>query len=257
MEASGTSGQKASVNGVINFSILDGWWAEGCDQTNGWAIGTNEEYSTYQEQDREDSKSIYRTLENKVIPTFYDIDEKTGIPEHWVEMMKNSIMTTGGKYSTARMLVDYTENLYMPLINITNEYYSDLNNVAEYASWKKELYCNWENILIEQTDNPENLAIDAGEVIEVRCKVTLPNIDKENVRVEVYCGKISDDGNVEEIKVIPMKLIGEEEEYKRYEYSAKVSLSSGGNYGYTFRVMPVHPMLLDSENLDLVKWIEI
>ena len=256
MEASGTSGQKASVNGVPNFSVLDGWWAEGYDQTNGWAIGTDTEYSTYQEQDREDSKSIYRTLENKIVPDFFEKDEKTGLPEKWIEIMKNSIITTGGKYSTARMLVDYTERLYMPLIDITKKYYSELDKVVEYTSWKKELYSNWDNILIEQDDNPENLSIDAGENIEVRCKVTLPNISKDNIRVEVYCGKISDEGNVEEIKIIPMKLIGEEEQYKRYEYSSKVSLSTGGNYGYTFRVMPVHPMLLDSENLDLVKWIE-
>ena len=256
MEASGTSGQKASVNGVPNFSVLDGWWAEGYDQTNGWAIGTDTEYNTYQEQDREDSKSIYRTLENKIVPNFFEKDERTGLPEKWIEIMKNSIITTGGKYSTARMLVDYTEKLYMPLINITKKYYSELDKVVEYTSWKKELYSNWDNILIEQNDNPENLSIDAGENIEVRCKVTLPNISKDNIRVEVYCGKISDEGNVEEIKIIPMKLIGEEEQYKRYEYSSKVSLSTGGNYGYTFRVMPVHPMLLDSENLDLVKWIE-
>ena len=73
--------------------------------------------------------------------------------------------------------------------------------------------------------------------------------------VQVYCGRISDDGRVEEIKVVPMNLVGEEKEYRRYEYKAKVSLTSGGNYGYTFRVMPTNEMLLDSENLDLVKWI--
>ena len=126
MEASGTSGQKASVNGVINFSILDGWWAEGYDQTNGWSIGTNQEYSSYQEQDLADSQSIYKTLESKIIPMYYD-KNNNGISDRWLETMKNSIITTGGKYSTARMLVDYTTKLYMPLINLTNEYYSNLD----------------------------------------------------------------------------------------------------------------------------------
>lgn len=255
MEASGTSGQKASVNGVINFSVLDGWWAEGYDQTNGWTIGTDAEYSSYNIQDAADSQSIYKTLENKIIPTFFNRPSDEKPSEEWMKIMKQSIITTGGKYSTARMLVDYTEKLYIPLINLYNKYYSNLENASKYSSWKKHITTNWDNILIEQTDNPENIKIEAGEAIEVSCKVTLPNIEKEDVRVEVYCGKISDDGRVEDTVVIPMKLIAEEKEYKRYTYTAKISLSSGGNYGYTFRVMPTNEMLLDSENLNLVKWI--
>ena len=254
MEASGTSGQKASVNGVVNFSVLDGWWAEGYDQTNGWSIGTNEEYISYKEQDTADSQSIYRTLENKIIPIFYERNEN-GISEKWLEYMKNSIITTGGKYSTARMLVDYTKNLYMPLIKQFNEYYSNLEKVVEYSTWKKDLNSNWNNILVEQVDNPESTTIDAGDVIEVRCNVTLPNISEDHIKVEVYCGKISDEGTVEDIMVVPMDLVSVEEEYKRYHYKANISISSGGNYGYTFRVMPKHDMLLDSENLNLVKWI--
>ena len=255
MEASGTSGQKASVNGVINFSILDGWWAEGYDQTNGWSIGTNQEYSSYQEQDLADSQSIYKTLESKIIPMYYD-KNNNGISDRWLETMKNSIITTGGKYSTARMLVDYTTKLYMPLINLTNYYYSNLDNAVRYTTWKKDLYTNWKNITIEQEDNPENINIDAGDSIEVRCNVTIPNLNKEDIRVEAYCGKVSDNGIVEDVIVVPMKLVSEEEQYKRYHYYAKISLVSGGNYGYTFRVMPQNEMLLDSENLDLVKWIE-
>ena len=255
MEASGTSGQKASVNGVINFSVLDGWCAEGYDQTNGWTIGTDKEYSSYAEQDIADSQSMYKTLETKIIPTFYNRPSEYEPSEEWMKIMKQSIITTGGKYSTARMLVDYTNNLYIPLINLYNEHFSKLDEAAEFTSWKKHVKDNWDNILIEQTDNPENVRIDAGEAIEVGCKVTLPNLEKEDIKVEVYCGKISDDGRVENITVVPMKFVSEEKEYKRYTYTAKISLSTGGNYGYTFRVMPTNEMLLDSENLDLVKWI--
>ena len=256
MEASGTSGQKASVNGVINFSVLDGWWAEGYDQTNGWIIGTDAEYTSYTEQDIADSASIYKTLENKLIPMFFNKPQKNGYSEEWMETMKQSILTTGGKYSTARMLVDYTEQLYIPLINLYNNHYTNLEDAASYSHWKHQIKANWKDITIEQLENPENIKIDAGEKIEVSCKVTLPNIEKEDIRVEVYCGKISDDGRVEDIKIVPMKLVEEETEYRRYKYTAKVALSSGGNYGYTFRVMPTNKMLLDSENLDLVKWIE-
>ena len=255
MEASGTSGQKASVNGVVNFSVLDGWWAEGYDQTNGWSIGTNQEYSSYQEQDIADSESIYRTLENKIIPMFFDRNEQ-GISDKWVETMKNSIITTGGKYSTARMLVDYTNKLYMPLINLTNEHFNILERAVEFTSWKKDIKTNWNNITIEQEDNPENINIDAGDSIEVRCNVTIPNLKIEDIEVQVYCGKVSDNGIVEDVLIEPMKLIESEEDYKRYHYSAKIRLQTGGNYGYTFRVMPKHEMLLDSENLNLVKWIE-
>ena len=255
MEASGTSGQKASVNGVVNFSVLDGWWAEGYDQTNGWTIGTDKEYRSYAEQDIADSQSMYKTLETKIIPTFYNRPSENEPSEEWMKIMKQSIITTGGKYSTARMLVDYTNNLYIPLINLYDEHFSKLDEAAEFTSWKKHVKDNWDNILIEQTDNPENVRIDAGEAIEVGCKVTLPNLEKEDIRVEVYCGKISDEGRVENITVVPMKFVSEEKEYKRYTYTARISLSTGGNYGYTFRVMPTNKMLLDSENLDLVKWI--
>ena len=255
MEASGTSGQKASVNGVINFSVLDGWWAEGYEQTNGWIIGTDAEYSSYTEQDIADSASIYKTLETKIIPMYFNKNDKNSYSEQWMETMKQSIITTGGKYSTARMLVDYTEQLYIPLINLYNEHYSNLEDAASFSHWKHQIKANWKDITIEQSDNPENVKIDAGEQIEVSCKVTLPNIEKEDIRVEVYCGKISDDGRVEDVTVVPMKLVEEEAEYRRYTYNAKISLASGGNYGYTFRVMPTNEMLLDSENLDLVKWI--
>ena len=254
MEASGTSGQKASVNGVINFSVLDGWWAEGYNQENGWTIGTNAEYNSYEEQDIADSQSMYRTLEDKIIPTYYNKNEE-GISPKWIRIMKNSIISTGGKYSTARMLVDYTNNLYMPLCNLTKKYYQNVDTVAEYNLWKKNLYINWKDIKITQTNNLDNITIDAGNNIEVKCEVELPNIDLDNITVECYYGKILDNGIVENVSIIPMKLTGKDEENKKYEYITKIELKTGGNYGYTFRVMPKHEMLLDSENLNLVKWI--
>ena len=254
MEASGTSGQKASVNGVINFSVLDGWWAEGYNQENGWTIGTNAEYNSYEEQDIADSQSMYRTLEDKIIPTYYNKNEE-GISPKWIRIMKNSIISTGGKYSTARMLVDYTNNLYMPLCNLTKKYYKNVDTVAEYNLWKKNLYINWKDIKITQTNNLDNITIDAGNNIEVKCEVELPNVDLDNITVECYYGKILDNGIVENVSIIPMKLTEKDEESKKYEYTIKIELKTGGNYGYTFRVMPKHEMLLDAENLNLVKWV--
>ena len=255
MEASGTSGQKASVNGTINFSISDGWWAEGYNSKNGWLIGTNEQYSSYDAQDTADSESIYHTLENKIVPMYYDKDEN-GISKRWMDYMKNSIMSTGGKYSTSRMVVDYVEKLYMPLCDLSNKYFDNLEEVTSYNAWKNELISNWNNIKIHQMSNLENITMDAGNNIDVSCSVELLNIDKDSVEVQVYYGKILDNGVVKSMQIIPMKFKENvENKDNTYLYNAKIELTTGGNYGYTFRVMPKNKMLLDPANLDLVKWI--
>lgn len=253
MEASGTSGEKASVNGVVNFSILDGWWAEGYNQKNGWAIGTNAEYYSYEEQDKADSDSIYTILENKIIPAYYN--QENGISKDWISYMKNSIISTGGNYSMARMITDYTSKLYIPLCNLTNKYFNNLELVTDYNRVKEDLYSNWNDIEITQNNNLDNISMDAGKNIEVSCNVKLPNINVENIEAQVYYGKILDNGTIENISIIPMNLVNSNTEEKVYTYNAKIELKTGGNYGYTFRVMPKHEMLLDSANLNLVKWI--
>ena len=112
-EASGTSGEKAALNGLPNFSVLDGWWAEGYNGKNGWAIGEGREYTNPDEQDWNDAQSLYNTLEQQVVPLYYDRDSE-GVPQGWVEMMKEAIMTLAPVFSTRRMLKDYTEELYVP-----------------------------------------------------------------------------------------------------------------------------------------------
>ena len=188
------------------------------------------------------------------MPTYYDRN-KENIPEKWVKIMKNSIISTGGRFSTSRMLVDYVEKLYMPLCDLYNTYYSKLESVAEFNSWKEDLYRNWEDIKISQENNLDNITIDAGNYIDVKCKVTLPNISINNIQAQVYYGKIEDNGVVDDIQVIPMELQDGDKENKVYKFTAKIKLVNGGEYGYTFRVMPKHEMILDPENLNLVKWI--
>ena len=247
MEASGTSGQKASVNGVINFSVLDGWWAEAYNQKNGWRIGYNSDYESYEAQDVTDSQDMYDTLENKIIPIYYEKD-KNGMSKKWIEIMKESIISTGGNYSTARMVTDYADQYYMPLCKLYHKYYEDLSNVAEFNSWKKDTYNSWKDVSITQSNNLDNITIDAGNCIEVKCQVELANINPENIMVECYYGKILENGVVEDIQIIPMK-------YKNGEYETKIELKTGGNYGYTFRMMPKHEMLLEPENMNLIKWV--
>ena len=254
MEASGTSGEKASANGVVNFSVLDCWWAEGYDGTNGWAIGTNATYDSYEAQDKADSSSIYHILENKIIPAYYNKDSK-GLSKEWVKYMKNSIKTTAGKYSTSRMLVDYVNQLYMPLANLTNKSFATLEQVSDYCKWKKEMRLNWDKIKITQQPVVDNLNYDAGAKLTVNCEVQLPNIDENSVEVQVYFGQMLDNGVVKNEAVVPMKKVGVNEETKALCYEATLDLKNGGNFGYTFRVMPKHEMLIESENLDLVKWM--
>ena len=257
LEASGTSGQKAAINGVINFSVLDGWWAEGYNQKNGWTIGTNAKYQSYDTQDDADSRGMYDTLENKIIPMYYEKNEK-GYSDTWVRIMKNTIESNAGRFSTARMLDDYTTKFYMPLCNLHNKYYTDLPKVTRYNEWKEKLYSNWDDIKIRQDkNNYDDITVDAGNKIEVSCYVRLPNelISINDIDAEVYYGKITSEGVVDDITIIPMKVVEEDEVNLEYKFNAKIELKSGGDYGYTFRVIPKNKMILNPMNLDLIKWI--
>ncbi len=258
LEASGTSGQKAAINGVINFSVLDGWWAEAYNQKNGWAIGSNTKYQSYEEQDEEDAKSLYNTLENRIIPMYYSKNEK-GYSDEWLKMMKNSIVSNAWKFSTARMLQDYLQKIYMPVCNLGKEYYQDLQNVIEFEEWKNVVSKQWKNIkLIQSESNYNDITVDAGNKINVECYVELPNdlIKESDIEVQVYYGKITEQGVVDDIQITTMELEkSKEKEKNKYKYSAKIELKTGGDYGYTFRVIPKNNMILDSTNLDLIKWI--
>ena len=193
-------------------------------------------------------------LENKIIPAYYN-KQQDGISKEWLSLMKNSIISTGGNYSTARMLVDYTKQLYIPLCNLTNNYFRNLELVTDFNRVKDQIYANWDDIKITQKNNLDNISIDAGNNINVACVVTLPNINVENIEAQVYYGKILDNGTIEKIGIIPMELVSRDDEKKEYTFETKIELKTGGNYGYTFRVMPKHEMLLDSANMNLIKWI--
>ncbi len=175
--------------------------------------------------------------------------------------MKNSIESNAGKYSTSRMLEDYTSKLYIPLCNISRKYYSDLSEVTRYNEWKEKLYNNWEDIEIRQDkSNYDDIIVDAGNKIDVNCYVKLPNelINIENIEAQVYYGKITEKGVVEDIQVIPMELVKDSKTKKdklEYKFTAKIEMKSGGDYGYTFRVVPKNDMLINSMNLGLIKWI--
>ncbi len=114
-EASGTSGQKAALNGVLNFSILDGWWSEGFDGENGWAIGTLEEFNNPQAQDDADAESLYQILENEIIPLYYQ-RSADGLPSEWLRRVKHAIQTLAPRFSMRRMVKEYVNDMYLPAL---------------------------------------------------------------------------------------------------------------------------------------------
>ena len=254
MEASGTSGEKASVNGVLNFSVLDGWWCEGYNGENGWTIGTNAQFDSYEEQDKADSNSLYHTLETKIIPAYYNKNE-SGISDEWVNLMKNSIKSTAGKYSTSRMVIEYMTELYYPLIELRRNYFNDVEKVKSFSEWKKFVREKWDKIKINQDRNIDNARLAAGSQITVTCEVEFPEIDEASADIQVYFGQFLDNGTVRNVYTETMNKIGYNENNHKYIYEAVLDLKSGGNYGYTFRVMPRHEMLVDQEDMNLIKWI--
>lgn len=253
LEASGTSGEKAGLNGVLNLSILDGWWFEGYDGQNGWAIGDETEYSNYEIQDNADSQSIYNTLENEIIPLYYDKSDMSQ-NKKWITHMKNSIKSVGGIYNTGRMVVDYTEQLYVPQINLTKSGKYSNENVTEFLEWEKKIRENWNNITIESVNSLADVSTNAGDLIEMKCLVNLGNISTEDVSVELFYGKFDDTNKIIDSNYINMELTNKVEDNK-YEYSTKISMNNGGNYGYTFRIMPTNPLLINQQDLALCKWI--
>jgi starch phosphorylase len=133
-EASGTSGEKAALNGVLNFSVLDGWWREGYNGRNGWAIGTEREYNDPNEQDAADAESLYSTLENEIVPLYYNIRTTDGLPGEWIARMKESIRTLAPQFSMQRMLREYMSQMYLPALQAkTPDVEGETSQVSEKA----------------------------------------------------------------------------------------------------------------------------
>ncbi|NMA67023.1 MAG: glycosyltransferase family 1 protein [Clostridiaceae bacterium] len=255
LEASGTSGQKASINGVLNFSILDGWWQEGYNGSNGWAIGKDAEYSNEHQQDDADSKSLYEILEREIIPLFYERDEN-GIPTKWVKYMKASIKSLAPVYGTHRMVKDYTEKLYLPAaIRTVKIIDSQYELVKKLVSWKEHVIKNWDQVFISANQDIHGLtshSILSGQRLILSATVHLGAFQPEDVIVEAYYGSINND-RIVNAKTKEMKQIRQVDN-SEYYYECEIVLQDGGEYGYTFRTIPRHPNLMNKFDMSLIKW---
>ena len=257
LEASGTSGQKVCINGVINFSILDGWWCEGYNGKNGWAIGDETFNGNEYYQDNADSESIYSILENQIIPLYYYRNEY-GVPVKWVAVMKESIKSLAYQYSTHRMVQEYTRKMYLPSIErsilVSADDYAQSRALA---SWKADMEKNWPQVQITADRNmnqPTEMETVSGETVTITAVVYLGPIDPSNVKVELYFGNMGKSGALDNTAVEEMEIV-EKLDGGTFRYSARITLEEGGEYGYTFRVLPYHPGLIDKFETGLIRWV--
>lgn len=256
MEASGTSGQKAGLNGNINFSILDGWWCEGYNTKNGFKIGDETEYPSYELQDISDSNDIYSVLENEIIPLFYNREH--GVPNNWIELMKESIKTVSPNYSSSRMILDYLNKIYLHLINKqTDDLYSKVDNVIKFGEYKNNLKNNWNTISILWDDAEEEINTISQKQITLKCSVISKNIDVSGIDIQVYFGKIDGHAHIIEPQIKSMEqIIIEESNTNESKFKVVFHIENGGEYAYTFRVVPKNDMIISDNDLNLVKWFE-
>ena len=255
LEASGTSGQKAGLNGVINLSVLDGWWREGYNGNNGWAIGSETVYQNEMYQDNADSDSLYEILENSLIPLYYDRNEK-GIPVKWVQVMKESVKSLASRFSTHRMLQDYASKLYMPaMIRASNILQQDCMLLRQLVEWKSKIYDNWQAVNIEAGDVTGRIHKEVGEIVYPEVVVSLGGLSPEDVTVEFYY--TVEDAGEELCKGEFLTLnLSEEISPGTYKYKGELCLADSGEYNYSFRILPSHPLLSDKFDLRLVKWAD-
>jgi starch phosphorylase len=237
LEASGTSGMKAAANGVLNVSILDGWWAEGYSEQVGWAIGQGEEFQDAAYQDMVESQALYNVLEYDVIPCYYE--HKNGkMQGRWINMMKESMKQAMARFCTHRMMSKYQEQFYSHAIQNYRTFTDNDSRMAkEMLGQKLRLHSLWKGIQIKTPVTQQNGPMRAGDSFRVTSEVTLGEIHPDEVVVELYCGSFKSLGVVSEGRTEPMEIL---EKYGNgnYLYGCTLKTTETGRFGFTVRVVP-------------------
>ena len=258
LEASGTSGEKAEMNGVLNFSVLDGWWYEGYKPGAGWALTDKRTYENQQYQDQLDAATIYHILETEIIPTYYARNSKGYSPE-WIQYIKNSMSEIAPDYTMKRMLDDYIDRFYNKLA--TRSAHLHENGFAEakaIAAWKEEVAEHWDSFQVESFTCSQDLAID-GPVVGKEYKFDLV-IDRHELKgmlgVEMVVTKENPDNHqLELLATEQFKLI--KEEGSKLFFELKTTPSEAGLHKMGFRVYPVNKELPHRMDFAFVRWIQL
>jgi glycogen phosphorylase len=253
LEASGTSGMKAAMNGVLNLSILDGWWDEAYEPSIGWAIGSGEEYSEDGElQDEIESKALYDLLEREIIPAFYDRGHD-GLPREWITKMKKSMREVGKEFCSHRMLLDYSNKFYIPALEnyktLAAEEFGQSKQIAAYVHKLRE---NWDGLTIKEVISHNDPVLAIGDKLTVEASVELGTLSPEDVSVELYYGKVTAQKVFESPLRTEMAVAGKSGKTTRYQID--VPCRQTGRQGYTVRVLPKHESLVHPFLPGLVKW---
>jgi starch phosphorylase len=254
LEASGTSGMKVCVNGGLNMSVLDGWWVEGYQQDNGWAIGAGEEYSDLNYQDQVESRAIYDLLEQELVPTFFTRGSD-GVPREWLKRMKRSISTNVPFFNTNRMVQQYVETCYWPSAERHLRLAADnLRRAAELAAWRGRLGQGWGQVRVESVEAQGNTdSLRVGSELRVKARVNLGPLSPDEVQVQLVHGVLDSMGQIARPHTAAMSTNGSARG-PLWEFAGAIDCTASGQYGYAVRVLPKNEDLGNPFEPGLVTW---
>src|SRR5258706_5687958 len=252
-EASGTSGMKAAANGVLNCSILDGWWVEGYSPDVGWAIGHGEDYTDPNYQDQIESVALYDILEKQVVPLFYQ-RTMDNLPREWITRMKNCMRRLAPMFNTNRMVSEYAEKFYIRALDRGILLAEDgLKRSVELAHKKEQLRQKWNGIRIVGVHSSGNGHYKVGQSLQVEALVDLPELQPGDVAVQLYAGPVNAFGAFEGARPLEMKHVREMGP-NRHLFTGAIECASRGRHGFAVRILPGGELLASPFEPGLILW---